>query len=160
VNYPGLALAIAHCMRLGDLYQLACADKLLDQNPPPWSPPKAGIWARELVYIVCARTGIVSPRAAPLARGANLSTQAKEKGGIDGYRGADYTILGTKNNQCFDDLRRVAIEKGFEARSRTQAASWKNYEQSLSIMDQFFAFCRSMAIAKSEYQERSDIVLL
>ena len=59
-----------------------------------------------------------------------------------------------------DDLRRVAIEKGFEARSRTQAASWKNYEQSLSIMDQFFAFCRSMAIAKSEYQERLDIVLL
>ena len=52
VNYPGLALAIAHCMRLGDLYQLACADKLLDQNPPPWSPPKAGIWAMELIYIV------------------------------------------------------------------------------------------------------------
>jgi hypothetical protein len=71
-----------------------------------------------------------------------------------------YTILGTKNNQCFDDLRRVAIEKGFEARSRTQAASRKNYEQIQSIMDQFFAFCRSMAIAKSEYQERLDIVLL
>ena len=147
-------------MRLGGLNQLACADKLLDQNPASWSPLKAGIWARELVYIVCARTGIVYRRAAPLARGANLSTQAKGKRGLGSNREADYTILGTKNNQCFDDLRRVAIEKGFEARSRTQAASWKNYEQSQSIMDQFFAFCRSMAIAKSEYQERLDIVLL
>ena len=68
--------------------------------------------------------------------------------------------FGTKNNQRFDDLVIFAIVKGFEARSRTQAASRKNYEQSQSIMDQFFAFCRSMAIAKSEYQERLDIVLL
>ena len=22
------------------------------KNPPPWSPPKAGIWATELIYIV------------------------------------------------------------------------------------------------------------
>ena len=51
-NQPGLALAIAHCMRLGGLYRLVCAEKLLDQNPPPWSPPKAGIWATELIYIV------------------------------------------------------------------------------------------------------------
>ena len=96
MNYPGLALAIAHCMRLGDLYQLACADKLLDQNPPPWSPPKAGIWARELIYIVCARTGIVYQRAAPLARGANLSTQAKEKRGLGSSREADYIVFRTK----------------------------------------------------------------
>ena len=67
---------MAHCMRLGDLYQLACAEKLLDQNPAPWSPPKAGIWATELIYIVCARTVIVSRRAVPLARGENLSAQA------------------------------------------------------------------------------------
>ena len=63
-------------MRLGDLYQLACAEKLTDQNPAPWSPPKAGIWATELIYIVCARTVIVSRRAVPLARGENLSAQA------------------------------------------------------------------------------------
>ena len=63
-------------MRLGDLYQLACAEKLTDQNPAPWSPPKAGIWATELIYIVCARTVIVFRRAVPLARGENLSAQA------------------------------------------------------------------------------------
>ena len=84
----------------GDLYQLACAEKLLDQNPAPWSPPKAGIWARELVYIVCARTGIVYQRAVSLARGGDLPTQAKEKRDLGSSREADYTIHGTKNNQC------------------------------------------------------------
>ena len=51
VHYPGLALEMAHCMRLGDLYQLACADKLLDQNPALRSPTKASIWAKELIYV-------------------------------------------------------------------------------------------------------------
>jgi hypothetical protein len=43
---------------------------------------------------------------------------------------------------------------------RTQEASWKNNKQSQSNSDQFFAFFRSMAIAKSEYQESLDIMLL
>jgi hypothetical protein len=43
---------------------------------------------------------------------------------------------------------------------RTQEASWKNNKQSQSNSDQFFVFFRSMAIAKSEYQESLDIMLL
>ena len=92
---------MAHCMRLGDLYQLACAEKLTDQNPPPWSPPKAGIWATELIYIVCARTVIVSRRAVPLARGENLSAQEFFFGIFVVHRSYFFSFNEQKNKKVF-----------------------------------------------------------